>query len=385
MENNNTNWELLNGFRPFIKQGWVEAGFEGPTPIQEKTLPLILEGKDVIGESPTGTGKTLAYLLPLIEKIDLEEKNIQVLILAPSHELVMQIYQVIQDWTKGSGIESTSLIGGANVKKQIDNLKKKPQIVVGSVGRIIELINLKKLKMHKIKTIVVDEFDVLIAQEHVNKLNNIIKTTMRDRQLLFFSATLSDKTEEVAKPLMKEPQVVQVARKEVVTNTEHIYVMSEERKKIDMLSRVISTEDMKVLVFIQNSNKLDEIEAKLLFKGINLGIIAGKLSKSQREDAIKGFRSGKYPVLVVTDVSARGLDIEGITHVINLDLPFDMKQYIHRAGRTGRMGKKGTVISIVTNQEGTILKRVCRKAGIDNLLEKKLQMGKLVDAKVKGE
>ena len=385
MENNNSvNWDLLNGFRPFIKQGWVAARFEGPTPIQEKTLPLILEGKDLIAESPTGTGKTLAYLLPLLEKIDVEEKNIQVLILAPSHELVMQIYQVIQDWTKGSEIESASLIGGANVKKQIDNLKKKPQIVVGSVGRIIELINMKKLKMHKIKTIVVDEFDVLIAQEHINKLNNIVKTTMRDRQLLFFSATLSDKTED-AKPLMKDPEIIQVKREEVATNTEHIYVMSEDRKKIDMLSRVISTEDMKVLVFIQNSNKLDEIEAKLLFKGINLGIIAGKLSKSQREDAIKGFRSGKYPVLVVTDVSARGLDIEGITHVINLDLPFDVKQYIHRSGRTGRMGKEGTVVSIVTNQEDTILKRMCRKAGIDNLKEKKLQTGKLVDAKIKGE
>lgn len=379
MENSNINWELLNEFRPFIKNAWVEAGFEAPTSVQEKTLPLILEGKDLIAESPTGTGKTLAYLLPLLEKIDIEEKNMQVLILAPSHELVMQIYQVIQDWTKGSGIESTSLIGGANVKKQMDNLKKKPQIVVGSVGRIIELINMKKLKMHKVKTIVVDEFDILIAQEHVNKLNTIIKTTMRDRQLLFYSATLSDKTEEIAKPLMKEPEVIQVKREEIATNTEHIYVMSEERKKIDMLSRVISTEDMKVLVFIQNSNKLDEIESKLLFKGINLALIAGKLSKSQREDAMKGFRSGKYPVLVVTDVSARGLDIEGITHVINLDLPFDMKQYIHRAGRTGRMGRKGTVISIVTNQEDTILKRMCRKAGIESLKEKKLQTGKLLD------
>lgn len=378
MSDNNNNWISDLGLKEFLHTTWEKSGFKEPTDVQKQSVPLILKDKDVVAESPTGTGKTLAYLLPILEKLDPKQKNIQALVLAPSHELAMQIYQVIGEWTQGSDIKSASFIGGANVKKQLESLKDKPQIAVGTVGRIIELINMKKMKMHEVKTIVVDEFDVLIAQEHVNKLKLIIKSTLKDRQILCFSATLSEKTEEIAREIMKEPEIVQVKRVKENSSTEHVYVLCEEREKIDTLLKVVRTEEMKALIFINDIHKISEIEAKLLFKGMSLGVITGNSSKKERMESIRDFRSGKLSLLVATDVSARGLDIQGLTHVVNFDLPHDSKQYIHRSGRTGRMGAKGTVVSLLTNKEENILKRICSKLDI-SLGEKKLFSGKLVD------
>jgi superfamily II DNA/RNA helicase len=195
--------EYLSNLKPFLQDAWKTSEFTELTEVQQKAIPEIFEGKNLVCESPTGTGKTLAYLLPILNSIDEKRMQAQALILAPSHELVMQIHQEIQKWTKGSGINSIALIGGANVKNQIEKLKKKPKIVVGTTGRITELIKMKKLKMHEVKTIVVDEFDLMIGHEHINNVRQIIKSTMADRQLLFFSATLSEITDRVASELME--------------------------------------------------------------------------------------------------------------------------------------------------------------------------------------
>ncbi len=369
-------------FKEYIQQAWQKAGFKAPSLVQERTIPIIMEGRDLIVESPTGTGKTLAYLMPLLQRLEEEKKGTQVVILAPSHELVMQIHRAIEEWTKGSNIISGAFIGNANINRQLDALKKHPQIVVGTTGRILELITMKKLKMHQVKTIVVDEFDLMIAQEHLENLKSIIKTTLRDRQLLFFSATLSDSTEEIGKELMREPQVIAIKKEEYEpAKTEHLYIICEEREKIDILRKLVrSFEEIKALAFINDLNRISELRDRLEYHGLELGMLAGEASKLQRQEAINGFRRGKFQLLMATDIAARGLDIEGLSHVINIDLPRDSRQYIHRSGRTGRMGAEGTVISIVTNREVDILKRMTSRLGF-NLLKKELYMGDLVDSR----
>ena len=375
----NDEWQALSSMAPFIQEIWKESSFQAPTAIQKQAVPFILEGRDVVAESPTGTGKTLAYLLPLLQMINSEKKNIQVVIIAPSRELVMQIFQEIQKWTKGSNIVSASFIGGVNIKYQVDNLKKNPQIVVGTTGRLLELINIKKLKMHEVKTIVVDEFDMLVAQEHVDNLKNIIKTTLRERQLLFFSATLSNKTEEIAKELMQEPELLLINRDQAHSNVEHIYFVSEYRKKIEMLQRIIRTGEIKALVFINDINRVSEIEAKLRYNKLPIAILSGDSTKTERQKALKQFRADAIPFLLATDLAARGLDIEGLTHVIHFDFPSEVKQYIHRSGRTGRMGAKGTVISIVTKQEESFLKKLSRDLGI-TIKKKEMYKGQIVES-----
>jgi superfamily II DNA/RNA helicase len=189
-----TQTNFLMDVKPFIQSNWEKANFQEPTAIQKKSIPLILEGKDVFAESPTGTGKTLAYVLPLLNNIDEKKKNAQVVILAPSRELVMQIFEEIKKWSEGSGLTSASFIGGANIKRQLEKLKKSPQVIVGTPGRIHELIKLKKLKMHEVKAFVLDEGDQLLIPEHKNTIKEIIKTTLNDRQVVLFSATLNEST-----------------------------------------------------------------------------------------------------------------------------------------------------------------------------------------------
>ncbi len=374
------NWPLLLNMKQFLQEAWEFSGFEAATPIQERAIPLIVENKDVIAESPTGTGKTLAYLIPLLNRIDISKKNVQVMVLAPSHELSMQIFQVIEQWTKGSEIRSLPIIGGANIKRQVVNLREHPHIIVGTTGRLLELIRMKKIKMHEVKTIVVDEFDLLIAQEHVANLKSIIKTTLRDRQILFFSATLAKHTEVIGRELMKDPEIIQIKEDEAASsNTEHIAILCEERQKVEILRKIIRSENMKALVFVSDSSNIPEIADKLRYKGLDLGVLTGDSKKNERKEALRKFRIAKFPMLIATDLAARGLDIEGLTHVINWDLPRDSRQYIHRSGRTGRMGDIGTVISIVTKREESDLRKKTNKLGI-SLKYKKLFKGELTDS-----
>ncbi|MBM7587850.1 superfamily II DNA/RNA helicase [Bacillus pakistanensis] len=358
--------EIIQNMKPFIQQAWKESEFQKLTDIQERSIPLILERKDLIGESPTGTGKTLAYLLPILQSIDESKKNAQAVILAPSRELVMQIHQEIQKWTKGSGIQSAAFIGGANVKKQIEKLKKKPHIIVGSTGRLLELIKLKKLKMHEVKTIVVDEFDLMIGNEHIKEVETIISTTLRDeRQLLFFSATLSEKTEEVSKQWMKEYDLIQVNETvQTFENVEHTYIYCEQREKVETLRRLTNIEGMKALVFINSLKKLEEVEEKLKYHDASVEVLAGESKKMERKHALEKFRAGKVSFLLTTDVAARGLDIKGVTHVIHFDFPTDSKQYVHRSGRTGRMGASGIVVSLTTKREESFLKKMSEELGV---------------------
>ncbi|MFT4413981.1 DEAD/DEAH box helicase [Fredinandcohnia humi] len=375
-----SNWSQLENMKPFIQKVWQESGFEAPTSIQEKSIPAILEGKDVICESPTGTGKTLSYLLPVLNKLDETKSGIQVVILAPSRELVMQIFDEVRKWTKGTKIVSASFIGGANIKKQVEKLKERPQIVIGTTGRIVELIKMKKMKMHEVSTLIVDEADQLVSNEHLGNVQSIIKATLRDRQILFFSATISEHTEKVAKSLMNNAEIIRIKETISHENTSHIYIVSEQRDKIDALRKIMYTEPDKAIAFVKSLEKVEEVEAKLTYNGMEVAVLAGESKKLERQQSLKNFRAGKVPLLLTTDVAARGLDIPDVTYVIHFDFPKTTSQYLHRSGRTGRMGKKGVVISIVNAREESFLKKMGHELGI-TFTKKELYGGKIVDAR----
>lgn len=359
------NHNLIKDLKPSIQQVWEKAGFVRPTSIQSYAIPPILEKKDVIAQSPTGTGKTLAYLLPVLQMIDSEKKAVQAVILASSQELVMQIMGEIQKWSEGSGIRGASFIGGANAKRQFEKLKKHPHIAVGTPGRMQELIKQKKLKMHEVKTVVLDEGDQLLVAEHTETVKQIIKSTLSDRQVVLFSATLPEHIVKLAKELTNDAEVLMVQKDETIDaeKVDHIYFMTEQRDKIKLVEKISRLKSLKALVFVKDIGSLTVLAEKLQFKKINVSVLHSDLNKIERQKALKDFREGKTPLLIATDVAARGLDIQGISHVVHYDFPKDIDQYVHRSGRTGRFGAPGTVISLVTEREERELKKYVREMG----------------------
>lgn len=376
---------IINSLQPFIQDVWNKSKFEQPSKIQEKAIPLILEGKDVIAESPTGTGKTLAYLLPVIERLDVEKRSPQTVILASSQELVMQIYQEFQKWSEGSTIRGASFTGGANMKRQLEKLKKSPQVIIGTPGRLLELIKQKKLKMHEVKTIVLDEADQLLVAEHIGTIQSIIKSTLSDnRQVLLFSATLSGKVEKLGLEMMKEPEVIKVQKEENNSaNVEHIYITSEQRDKIKILEKISRLPNIKALVFVKDIGNLTVLAEKLQYKKIDSSILHSDLNKMERQKALTNFRNDITNLLIATDVAARGLDIKGVSHVVHYDFPKDVEQYIHRSGRTGRFGANGTIISIVTEREERELKRFGHELDFP-VSKKMLFSGEIVEDRDRG-
>ncbi|GGD12091.1 DEAD/DEAH box helicase [Pontibacillus salipaludis] len=365
---------FFESLKPFIQEAWNKAGFDQPTAVQNETAPIIVEGGDVIAEAPTGGGKTLAYLLPVLQKIDPEAKQAQVLILASSHELVMQIFDEVRKWTEGSGIRSASLIGGANVKRQLEKLKKKPHVIVGTPGRVNDLIEKKKLKMHEVKTIVLDEGDQLLVPEHMKTVQSIVKTTLKERQLLVFSATLSEVAVEDARSMMKDPEVLKVEDKESEQpDVDHYYIVSEGRKKADTLRKLVYLKEFKGLAFMRDIGNLTVFAEKLDYRGIDVGTLHGETKKQNRAQVLKKFQRNEFRLVMATDVAARGIDMPDINHIINVDLP-RATEYTHRAGRTGRLGSSsGTVITIVTPDEEKQMKKLAKDL---NLTIKKTEIYK---------
>ncbi|WP_411681763.1 DEAD/DEAH box helicase [Clostridium thailandense] len=377
-----TPFDKLNLNSNLIK-ALKNEGITEPTSIQEKVIPAILLNKDVIGESQTGTGKTFAYLLPIFQKIDVTKKEMQVIILAPTHELVMQINNVIKMLSNNSDIpvNSAAIIGEVNIKRQIEKLKEKPHIIVGSTGRVLELIKMKKISAHTIKTIVIDEGDRLLNQNTLPLVKDVIKTTLRDRQLLVFSATINDEAFEKAKSLMKEPEIVRIENKIIVNpNIHHIYFVTEQRDKIELLRKLIaSIKPERAIVFINRSEETELTSIKLKYHHIKAHAIYGNAEKEERKKALEYFRTGKIQLLIASDLAARGLDIKGVTHIFNLDLPEDSKEYLHRVGRTGRAGEYGTAISIITDREKSLIKKYAKDFGI-SIEPKEISRGIITDS-----
>lgn len=367
-----------------IQQKYVERlqqhGITEPSPIQQQAIPVMLSGKDVIAESQTGTGKTLAYLLPLLERIDVSNKALQALIIVPTRELGMQIMREIEMLTEGTELVAQALIGGVAVQRQIEKLRLHPQLVVGTPGRVLELIKIRKLKMNEVKTIVVDEVDQVFDLSSSVEVETIFKSALRDRQIVFFSATMPPSIEKVAATWMNEPVRVKVEALQRTADTlEHIYFLTEERERIDTLRRIVRIYNPKsAIVFVNEINSLAEVVAKMQYVGLSIEAIYGEADKLERARVLNSFREGKFQLLLATDIAARGLDIKELTHVINLDPPIDADHYVHRVGRTGRMGRHGTAISIVTPKERFIMNKFEKALGI-TIEEKAMFSGMILE------
>ncbi|KMT63048.1 DEAD/DEAH box helicase [Listeria sp. SHR_NRA_18] len=343
---------------------WKAHNYEEMTEIQQQLYTPIKEGKDVIAVSPTGTGKTVAYSLPAIEKLEVKPHT-QWLILAPSHELVMQIADVVRSWLP-AGLKVIGIIGSANIKRQIDNLKKKPQVIVGSPGRVLELIKQKKIKMHEVKMITLDECDQLLIRENVPTVLEIVNSAMRDRQLVMASATKLDDPMMFYRNSEIEPVMIEAKAEESNANVNHLYMDVEQpRDKAILLRRISNVEGMHALVFVKDKVRMDIILEKLQYDGVAAAGIHGEVDKEKRKKYLAAFKKAELTYLVVTDVAARGLDIPDLPFVIHCDVAMDAKQYTHRSGRTGRMGKEGTVLSFANEREARTLRQYLKELNKD--------------------
>ncbi len=373
------------GLREDIVNSLKNLNLEKPTEIQKKAIPIILNEKNLIAQSETGTGKTLAYLLPILEKIDESKKEMQAIILAPTYELAVQINNALNDLKRGMDrkITSLSLVGSGNISRQIEKLKEKPHILVGSSGRILELIKKRKISAHTINFIVMDEGDKLLDFNYIEEVNAVIKSCKRDVQKLLFSATLSEKTLEVGKKILKDCEVLSVKGKNKVNeNIIHGCFLVEEREKVDYLRKIVhSTKAEKIIAFINNNYDINIMLEKLRYHKIKAESLYGSSKNRERQEALEKFRKGEAQVLIASDVASRGLDIKGVTHIVNLDIPRDYKDYLHRVGRVGRAGNIGTAYSLVNYKEEKIIFSYEKKLRI-NIPKLYIYEGKISDVKV---
>lgn len=345
-------------FSDEIQEKLKSLNITTPTSVQQNVIPTILENKNVIFQSETGTGKTFTYLLPIIKRIHETSTNegIKAIICAPTFELASQIKQAAMSV---ASLKTALFIGGAPIKRQIESLKEKPQIIVGTTARLLELIKLKKIKTNNLFTIVFDESDRLIKKETIEDVYDLLKVIPQTTQIIACSATIDEKTKKVF-----TGEVILMPQEDVLKkNITHWAIYAEQRNKIDTLRKVILAEKPeKALIFTSRADQVENIYSKLTYKNIDCVALHAKADKQKRKSAIDKFKSGKIKYLITSDLAARGLDIPGISHVIQMDLPSDNDFFVHRAGRTARAGKKG--INLVIGDEYEMNKYA--------LLEKKL-------------
>ena len=376
-----TSFEQI-GLAKTLVAGLAKAAITIPTPVQAAVIPEVLQGRDVIGHSATGTGKTLAYLLPLFQKIECAKREARAIILAPTHELVMQIFRQAEVLAQNSGVPvaAAAIIGEVNIARQIDKLKEKPHLIIGSAGRVLELIQKRKINAQTIKTIVLDEADRLLDENNRAAVAAVIKTTQKDRQLLLFSATIPQETLAAAGQWLRDPAHASIQNESPLpSGISHMYFLVEARDKIIVLRKLLAgIQPERALVFVNTAPAIAETVAKLNFHGVAAAGIHGSANKAERQVALQDYRDGRVRILVASDLAARGLDIDGMENVINLDLPETAQAYLHRAGRTGRAGASGRVFSIVDKGEARRIPSL-RKSLQIAITEKQLSYGEIVD------
>ena len=345
-----------------------ELGFSNPTPIQSKVIPHLLSSKqDLIASAQTGTGKTAAFGLPLLDLTNIKDTNVQTLILCPTRELCIQITNDLLTYSKYlKNINILSVYGGVKIEKQIKALKKGPQIVVGTPGRTNDLIRRKKLFIGNIQRLILDEADEMLSMGFKEDLETIIHETPKKKQILLFSATMTPKVVAVTKKYMKNSLEIAVSSvNRTADNVQHIFYMVKPRDRYEVVKRIADmSPDIYGIVFCRTRRETKEVSNKLMNDHYNADTIHGDLSQSERDDVMRRFRNRQLQILVATDVAARGLDVEDLTHVINYNLPDDDEIYIHRSGRTGRAGKKGVSIAIIHGRNMRKLKDIERTSNI---------------------
>lgn len=330
-----------------------QSGYEEATPIQAQTIPMVLKGKDVIGQAQTGTGKTAAFGLPIIEHVDLDNPNIQATVISPTRELAIQTQEELYRLGHDKHVQVQVVYGGADIHRQIKALKKHPQILVGTPGRLRDHISRGTVKLDHVQTLVLDEADEMLNMGFLDDIEAIIKETPEKRQTLLFSATMPPEIRRIGVQFMRDPQTVKIKAKELTTDlVDQYYVRAKDYEKFDIMTRLIDVQDPDLtIVFGRTKRRVDELSKGLVARGYNAAGIHGDLSQDHRTKIMKKFKNGKLDILVATDVAARGLDISGVTHVYNYDIPSDPDSYVHRIGRTGRAGHHGVSLTFVTPNE----------------------------------
>ncbi|HEY4707170.1 MAG TPA: DEAD/DEAH box helicase, partial [Thermodesulfobacteriota bacterium] len=335
-------------------------GFEEPTPIQSKTIPVLLTGKDVIGQAQTGTGKTAAFGIPIIELIDKGVNTVQAIILAPTRELAIQAAEEMNKLGQFKRVHALPVYGGTSIERQIKALAKGVHVVVGTPGRVLDHIERKTLKLKDVRIVVLDEADEMLDMGFIEDITRILKETPDDRQTLLFSATMPEEVLRISKRYMKTPERIRIAA-DTLTAAKISQIVYEVRNsdKVDALSRLIDYDaDGTFLVFCHTKREVDEVTSHLKLRGYSADAMHGDYTQAQRETVLKKFRGSKIDILVATDVAARGLDISNISHVVNFSIPQNPESYVHRIGRTGRAGREGVAITFVTPREDRQLRQI---------------------------
>jgi len=361
-----------------------KKGFEEPTPIQEKIIPFILNGEgDLIGQAQTGTGKTAAFGIPIIENITEHTKHTQVLILVPTRELAIQVSEEINSFKGNKNLQIIPVYGGQSIEQQLMKLKKGVDIVVGTPGRLIDHLRRKSLDLRAVRYVVLDEADEMLNMGFIDDIKSILSSTNQDRTTFLFSATMPKEIMQVAQKYMQDYEKIVISEKlTTVDLTDQIYFEVNASEKFEALCRIIDIEDdFYGLVFCRTKIDVDKIASHLANRGYDTEALHGDISQSQREHILNKFREKKINILVATDVAARGIDIQNLTHVINYAIPQDPESYVHRIGRTGRAGKEGTAITFITPEEYRKLMFIKKAARTDIRKEKLPKIKHVISAK----
>lgn len=343
------------GLSPEICQAVEDLGFETPTEVQSRAIPTILASqRDLIALAQTGTGKTGAFGMPVLQQVDANSNNVQVLVLSPTRELAIQIAKDLKSFAKHQkGIKTVAVYGGANISTQIRALNNGCQVVIGTPGRMLDLIRRRKLDVTNVRSLVLDEADEMLNMGFQDDLDAILADTPKGKQTLLFSATMPKQISKMARKYMNNPEEIEVnARNSGALNVEHHYYMVHAKDRYDALKRIADVNpDIYGIIFCRTRRETSEVASKLSKEGYNADLLNGDLSQAQRDEVMNRFRTKELQLLVATDVAARGLDVDNLTHVINYNLPDDLEVYIHRSGRTGRAGNSGIAVSIIHTRE----------------------------------
>ncbi|MCQ6273657.1 DEAD/DEAH box helicase [Bacillus sp. V3B] len=364
-----TKFERFN-LKPFIIKAVKELGFYEPTEIQERLIPTVLKGESAIGQSQTGTGKTHAYVLPVIQNIDPTRQEVQAIFTAPTRELATQIYQetlkIAKHSPEGQDISVRLYIGGTDKQRSIDRLKTQPQIVIGTPGRISDLVKEQALFVHSASTLVIDEADIMLDMGFLEDVDHIAARMPKTLQMLIFSATIPEKLKPFLKKYMENPKYIHVEPKQVTAaKIEHYLLPTKHRNKLVLVHQaLLHFNPYLAIIFTNTKKKADEVADGLMAKGLKVGRIHGDLSPRERKQMMKQILNLEFQYIVATDLAARGIDIQGISHVINYELPTDLDFYIHRVGRTARAGYSGIALTIYEDSDEDALNRL-EKVGIE--------------------
>ena len=348
------------GLNAELVQTAAELGFTAPTPIQQAVIPPIVAGRDVIGQAQTGTGKTAAYGLPLLHRLDRQHRGVQALVLAPTRELAIQVAAALEQYGRGVGARVLALYGGQSYQQQLRSLRERVEVVVGTPGRLLDLMEQGHLDLGGVRAVVLDEADEMLSMGFVEDIESILDRIPPERQTLLFSATISRRVLGLSKRYLRDPETVSVTPEQLTgASIEQRYYLVNPQDKVAAITRLIEMETIdSALVFARTRLGTGELANQLSTRGFAAEALNGDLSKDARIQVLNRFRAGQVKVLVATDVAARGLDIDDISHVFNFDLPDDPEVYVHRVGRTGRAGREGVAITLLSPRERSMLRRI---------------------------